>query len=91
MEQTAPLLRCMQVAAYTLYTAVLGVYAFWGPKAGAAVYGMEVGWHADVAVLASCCPPLPPYPHPTTTIIPPPHLHPTACALVATACSTCRC
>lgn len=30
------------VAAYTLYTAVLGVYAFWGPKAGAHVYGMQV-------------------------------------------------
>jgi hypothetical protein len=27
--------------AYTLYTAVLGVFAFWGPKAGRRIFGME--------------------------------------------------
>lgn len=28
------------VAAYVLYTAVLGVYAFWGPKAGARIFSL---------------------------------------------------
>eukprot|EP00882_Tetradesmus_deserticola_P004276 GHRQ01004516.1.p1 GENE.GHRQ01004516.1~~GHRQ01004516.1.p1 ORF type:complete len:408 (-),score=122.24 GHRQ01004516.1:387-1610(-) len=34
-------------AAYVLYTAVLGVYAFWGPKAGKQIYEMR-GESADV-------------------------------------------
>jgi hypothetical protein len=33
--------------AYVLYTAVLGVYAFWGPKAGKAIYGLQ-GETADL-------------------------------------------
>ncbi|KAF8066268.1 sphingolipid transporter spinster 2 [Scenedesmus sp. PABB004] len=35
------------VGGYVLYTAVLGVYAFWGPKAGKAIYDMP-GESADV-------------------------------------------
>jgi hypothetical protein len=35
------------VVAYTLYTAVLGVYAFWGPKAGKRIYHMS-GETADL-------------------------------------------
>jgi hypothetical protein len=34
--------------AYILYTAVLGVYAFWGPKAGKRIYGLP-GETADLA------------------------------------------
>jgi hypothetical protein len=34
-------------AAYTLYTAVLGVYAFWGPKAGRRIFQMD-GETADL-------------------------------------------
>jgi hypothetical protein len=35
------------VVAYILYTAVLGVYAFWGPKAGKRIYQLQ-GESADV-------------------------------------------
>lgn len=34
-------------AAYVMYTAVLGVYAFWGPKAGKRIYNMA-GESADI-------------------------------------------
>ncbi len=45
------------VAGYTLYTAVLGVYAFWGPKAGARLYHMQASHssHALVNLLLYTC------------------------------------
>ncbi|KAI8476328.1 MAG: major facilitator superfamily domain-containing protein [Monoraphidium minutum] len=37
----------LMVAGYTLYAAVIGVYAFWGPKAGREIYDMK-GTSADL-------------------------------------------
>lgn len=32
----------LMVAGYTMYAAVIGTYAFWGPKAGKEIYHMKV-------------------------------------------------